>query len=106
MTIPRVLLAACLLVLGFMVWGIHKDAFALKTEIVGMRGDFVKGVNTVAERLSAIGTPATPVPVQKVLRKKKCCPKAIVHKPTRPPIRWISPTEGNAVDGALTFRQP
>jgi hypothetical protein len=92
MTIPRVLLTAALLVLGFMIWGLHNDAAGLRGELVGLRGDFKGGIETFGSKLVAAATPVPSIAPKpcKTIRVYRNRP-AVVGKPKVPPVKHILP---------------
>src|SRR6266576_2984624 len=82
MTIPRVLLFAALLVLGFMIWGIHQDVFTLTQEARGLKDVIIRqppaSVNTTAQQAGSGETsqPTRAVPLPRPHPKRR------FHRPT------------------------
>src|SRR6266403_2164722 len=112
MTIPRVLLFAALLVLGFMIWGIHQDVFTLTQEARGLKDVIIRQPPPSS---GATSQPARAVPLprprprhsfhkRKPIIHKPMLRHGIIHKPTVPPVRFIP--EGDAADDTVVFRLP
>jgi len=78
MTIPRVLLALALMVLGMMIWGVHKDIYGIKLALgqqgatVTQRIDAVNdNINQTVERLmAAISRPPQVITKTEIIRGK------------------------------------
>jgi len=102
MTIPRVLLALALMVLGMMIWGVHKDIYGIKLALsqqgatVAQRIDAVNdNINKTVERLmAAISRPPQVITKTQIIRAKPKIKhlKGKVHKPRRKYMRITTPT--------------
>jgi len=55
MTIPRVLLALALLVMGGMLWGLHKDIYGIKEGLVTQGATVAERINAVNDHISLTG---------------------------------------------------
>ena len=77
MTIPRVLLFAALLVLGFMIWGIHQDVFTLTQEARGLK-DVIIRQPTPSGISGETSQPTRAVPLPRLRPKRR------FHRPTPP----------------------
>lgn len=93
MTIPRVLLALALLVIGGMLWGLHKDIYSIKEGLtsqgatVAQRIDAVNdNINQTVERLmAAIARPPQVITKTEVKTRYKYrkAGRPRAHKPRR-----------------------
>jgi len=102
MTIPRVLLALAILVLGLMIWGVHKDIYGIKMALsqqgatVAQRIDAVNdNINKTVERLmAAIAQPPQVITKTQIIRAKPRIKhlKGKVRKPRRKYMRITTPT--------------
>ena len=86
MTIPRVLLALALLVLGGMIWGLHKDISGMKTALSGQGATVAQRIDamndtinqTVERLMAAVSRPPQVITKTQVIRGK---PKIKYLKP-------------------------
>jgi hypothetical protein len=109
MTIPRVLMAACVMVLGFMLWGIHTGLTGLTTEAKGIRTDIVNEIRGMAKPI--------PLPPERVItplpppRPPACvCQRgkkgAVHHRRNRtPPVSIVTPSQLNEIDRLVAHRR-
>ncbi len=109
MTIPRVLMAACIMVLGFMLWGIHTGLSGLTTEAKGIRTDIVNEIRGMAK-------PVAPPPERVVVPLPQPRPAACVcqrgkkgavhHRRNRtPPVSIVTPSQLNEIDRLVAHRR-
>src|SRR6266481_7821158 len=108
MTIPRILLFAALLVLGFMIWGIHQDVFVLTQEARGLKDVIIRPPSASARGSGSTSRPSGVVPLPRPHPKhhfrkphKLQIRKALIHKRTVPPVRFVTPTQGDAMDDTV-----
>jgi len=120
MTIPRVLMAACIMVLGFMLWGIHTGLSGLTTEAKGIRTDIVNEIRGMAKPVAPpperIVTPLPqPRPPACVCQRGK---KGAVHRAFHPPdglsghrrnrtppVSIVTPSQLNEIDRLVARRR-
>lgn len=115
MTIPRVLLALALLVIGGMLWGLHKDIYSLKQGLtshgatVAERIDAVNdNINHTVERLmAAISKPPQVVTKTQIIRGKPKIRylKPRVHKRRHPTIKLFN-SMGQPLEGLFMPESP
>jgi hypothetical protein len=55
MTIPRVLLALALLVIGGMIWGLHKDIYSLKNVTTSQGATVAQRIDALNDNLNQTG---------------------------------------------------
>lgn len=116
MTIPRVLMAACIMVLGFMLWGIHTGLTGLTTEAKGIRTDIVNEIRGMAKPIPAppervatsqerVGVPLPqPRPAACVCQRGK--KGAVHHRRNRtPPVSIVTPSQLNEIDRLMAHRK-
>jgi hypothetical protein len=112
MTIPRVLMAAALMVLGFMIWGIHKDVFSLTEEARGLRTELSSQISEVKGKVldralrPAPAPSPIPLPVPSPLKIKKhhhLLPR--IHRKAVSSIKIFSPQELTEMD-RIPMRSP
>lgn len=113
MTTTRVLMAAALLVLGFMIWGVHTSLSGLTNETHGLRADLAGVREGLIPRTveRTVVTPAPPaervyVPLPASRPPPCICQKhksGAVHKKKKspPPVEVVSPSQQNEIDRLL-----
>lgn len=95
MTIPRVIFAAALAVLGFMIWGIHKDIWTLTANINSAGTVIVSKIDAVAGQMTSAHSKLDVVK-DKVMAFKTG--KATIGKPRVPPVKNLPKQEPNFWD--------
>ena len=109
MTIPRVLLALAILVLGMMMWGLHKDIHNASTDLVQQNESLKQHVSEVGDKLivAAAKPPEVRTRIKTRYKYLKRAPvKAVIHKPRHPPVRYTATTDTHHLDGLFMFMPP
>lgn len=111
MTIPRVLLAAAILVLGFMIWGLHKDAYGINQAVLAQSSEMKTHITEVGDKLIGVAA-KPPVTITKTRTVTKYVKqpglKARIHKRRVPPVRFTTYQDPNhsEFDGLYMFMPP
>lgn len=113
MTIARVLMAACIMVLGFMLWGIHTGLNGLTTEAKGLRTDITSQIAEVKGHLmwptperAVVPLPPPRPPACVCQRTKRA--SAVHHRRQRagpPPVSIVTPEQLNEIDRLMAHRR-
>src|SRR6266403_1472628 len=101
MTIPRVLLFAALLVLGFMIWGIHQDVFTLTQEARGLKDVVIRQPSPQPMKVVPLPRPRPKHKFHRPVRRK-----AVIHPKRESPVRFISPVQGDTSDDTVICTLP
>lgn len=116
MTIARVLMAACIMVLGFMLWGIHNGLNGLTTEAKGIRADITSQISDMKGNLMSKAMPQperTMVPLPPPRPPACVCQRtkkasAVHHRRQRagpPPVSIVTPEQLNEIDRLMAHRR-
>src|SRR5216684_1102201 len=112
MTIPRVLMAACILILGFMLWGIHTGLSGLTKEAQGLRADMVAEIRGIPKPVPPPAQIVTPperiyVPLPQPRPTACICQrhKARAHRNRTPPVSVVTPSQLNEIDRMVASRR-
>src|SRR5277367_6312263 len=91
MTIPRVLLAAALLTLGFMIWGVHKDIGAFRrdagivgAEVLAKMTGTTSQLTSANDKLDAAHAKLDKLKPTGVIRVGKPRVRSVPHMPPHP----------------------
>src|SRR6266576_1269893 len=114
MTIPRVLLFAALLVLGFMIWGIHQDVFTLTQEARGLKDVIIRQPTPPVSGETSRPMKAVPLPRPRPKHRPtlRSGPASRIHRPMHHhgllnrPLGLIAPVQGDTPDDTVVFRLP